>query len=351
MMSLPEKLLLTVWAGPVTIDILPDDVLLLIFLLDRATFIDGLKGINPVLLSWRWDRLVHVCRRWRSVVFAPPNTLNPKIVCGPQTRVELIGVWPPLPVVIRNSVEWPIPKDYDFEAAIVHHDRVCEITLLCLSSLQLRRFASAMQEKFPALTHLKLRLSSGNSDSALALPDGFLGGSFLRLQSLELYSIPFPALSKFLLSATDLVRLVLSDIPHFGYFSYSPEAIVTVLSSLINLKYFSIIFKCQFSSRSDLERRGPRPETRTVLPALTDFVFEGFSGYLESVVAQIDVPLLESILITFSHQPIFVIPQLAKFMRRTTTSTRFQEPNEAHVYLNNFDNNVGYHFPLTQNTT
>ena len=327
-----------------TIDILPDDILLLIFLFDRATSIDGLNGINPKLLSWRWDRLVHVCRRWRVVVFASPNSLDLKIVCGPWTHVELTGVWPPLPIVIWSSVYWPLGKDYDFETAIVHYNRVCEVTLLCLSSLQLQRYASAMQEKFPALMHLKLSLASGYTDSAPALPDGFLGGYTPRLQSLELHSIPFPALPKLLLSATDLVRLFISNIPHFGYLSFSPEVIVTVLAALVNLKYFSIEFKYP-QSRSGWERRHTRKSTRIVLPALTDFVFYGLSEYLEDVLADIDVPLLESILITFFHQPIFDIPQLAQLMGRTT---RFQTPNEAHVYFNNFDLLVGYHVPLTR---
>jgi hypothetical protein len=49
-----------------------------------------------------------------------------------------------------------MPEDYDFDAAIVHHNRVCEINLLHLTSSQLQRLASAMQEQFPALIHLML---------------------------------------------------------------------------------------------------------------------------------------------------------------------------------------------------
>ena len=76
------------------------------------------------------------------------------------------------------------------------------------------------------------------------------------------------------------------------------------------------------------ERRHPPPPTRTVLPALTHFEFQGVSEYLEDLVARIDAPLLDSICITFLHQLIFDISQLAQFMRRTT---RFQALNEAHV--------------------
>jgi hypothetical protein len=137
---------LTVWAGCVAIDILPDDVLLIIF------YFDGLDDVDPMYPSWH--RLVHVCRRWRSLVFASPNFLDLRLVCGPRTRVELIGIWPPFPITIKNRIQWPIP-DYDFNAAIVHRNRVREIDLR-LSRRQLQRLISAMREPFPDLMHLNL---------------------------------------------------------------------------------------------------------------------------------------------------------------------------------------------------
>ena len=54
--------------------------------------------------------------------------------------------------------------------------------------------------------------------------------------------------------------------------------------------------------------------------------------------ARIDAPLLDSIWITFFHQLIFDIPQLAQFMRRTT---RLQAPNEAHVDFNDYSVQIG----------
>jgi hypothetical protein len=54
------RLLLIVWAGPVTVDALPDDVLLHIFHLDRVIHLDELDALDRHS-SWRWDRLVHVC--------------------------------------------------------------------------------------------------------------------------------------------------------------------------------------------------------------------------------------------------------------------------------------------------
>jgi hypothetical protein len=322
------------WAGRVTtINILPDDVLLHIFHFDPLACLD--MPFDYILhQSWRWHRLVHVCQRWRSVVFASPNFLDLKLVCGPRTRTKLTGIWPPLPVIVRNMVDFLMPQDYDFDAAIVHHNRVCTIDLFHLSSSQLLRLASAMQEPFPALIHLMLEYQGFyyNRDPTPALPDGF---SAPRLQSLRLTSIPFPALPKFLLSATDLVELTLVRIPHTGYIT--PVALVTGLAVSANLKYLSIGFESPLS-RPNRGSRRPPPTTRNVLPALTRFEFRGVSEYLEDFVARIDAPLLDSIWITFFNQLIFDIPHFAQFMRRTT---RFQAFDEAHVDFNIFGIEIG----------
>ena len=346
-----------------TINILPDDVLLHIFHFDRVIFLDvvedvgqvmrngrevidpnqpqyfvGREGVNPVgrlSLSWRWQRLVHVCRRWRSVVFGSPNFLDLKLVCGPTTRMELIGIWPPFPIIMRDMVNWTMPGSCDFDAVFVHHRRVREINLHRLTRFQLRRLASAMQKQFPELVHLIFEFAGSYSRPALALPDGFLGGFTPRLQSLRLRSIPFPALPKLLLSATGLVHLDLVDIPHSGYIS--PEEIVTGLAMSSNLISLTLKFKSPLS-RPDRDRHPP-PLIRTALYSLTHFEFKGASEYLDHLVARIDTPLLDSIRITFFQQLIFDIPQLAQFMRRTT---RFQTLNEAHVVFDYTGVQVGY---------
>ena len=318
--------MLTSWAGHAAINILPDDILLLIFRFDRAICLGQLGEVDRLghLPSWRWHRLVHVCQRWRSVVFGSPNFLDLRLDCGPKTRVELIGIWPPFPIIIRTLELWPMPKDYDFDAALVHHNRVREIYLCYLTRLQLQRLVSAMQEQFPSLTHLMLGLVD-DGYPAPELPDGFLGGSAPRLKSLELFFIGFPALPKFLLSATHLVHLTLIYHPLCGY--VSPEAIVTGLAALTNLKSLIIVFYPVLSLPNPESRHLP-PRIRTVLPALTRFEFQGLSEYVEDLVARIDAPLLDSIGITIFHELTFDIPQLAQLMRRTT---RFQALNEIHV--------------------
>jgi hypothetical protein len=144
-----------------------------------------------------------------------------------------------------------MPENYDFNAAIVHPNRVCDIVLSYLTNTQMQRLASAMQEQFPALRYLRLKVpSSGHAAPVPALSDGFFGGSAPRLQSLNLDSVPFPALPKLLLSATDLDHLVLQNIPHSGYFS--PEAILAAMAVLANLRNLHIEFESPLS-RPDRE--------------------------------------------------------------------------------------------------
>ena len=83
-----------------TIDILLDDVLLEIF--DFLQFLvvesDGFEAEN-----W-WRTLVHVCRKWRNVIFGSTNRLNLRLVCSDRTPVrETLDLWPPtLPIVIHH---------------------------------------------------------------------------------------------------------------------------------------------------------------------------------------------------------------------------------------------------------
>src|ERR1700722_9238908 len=55
------------------------------------------------------------------------------------------SIWPPVPIIIKDIAIWRKPDDYDFDAAIVHHSRVCELYLLGLSIFQLQRLVSATQ--------------------------------------------------------------------------------------------------------------------------------------------------------------------------------------------------------------
>ena len=294
--------------GPAKIDMLPDEILLNIFNFYR------LDSMDSVGYTWEWHNLVHVCRRWRSVVFASPHHLDLRLVCKSRTPVrKTLDVWPSFPIGIQAH---PIHEDEgDVVAALEHPDRVSWIELSGLTSFQLERCASVMHEPFPALTFLWLELYDA---IAPVLTDAFLGGSAPRLRTVLLNGIPFPTLPRLLLSSSNLVDIQLWNIPVTGYFS--PEVLAICLSALTKLESLSMEFQSPRSSPNRTSRHTP-PLTRAVLPALTQLHFQGVSEYLEDLVARIHAPLLNHVIITFFNQLLFNIPQLPQFIHRTEKLT------------------------------
>ncbi|KAI0288342.1 hypothetical protein B0F90DRAFT_1803360, partial [Multifurca ochricompacta] len=65
-------------------DTLSDDSLLEIFDFYR------LDLILPHEPYWDWHTLVHVCRRWRQLIFALPRRLELQLVCKSRTPVRRI---------------------------------------------------------------------------------------------------------------------------------------------------------------------------------------------------------------------------------------------------------------------
>jgi hypothetical protein len=309
-----------------TIDVLPDDVLLTIFDfcvvgdqdLDIFEALFNDQKTNRKLESWR--SLVHVCRRWRGLVFGSPRRLKLHLFCklGLSPRKSL-DVWPALPLLIQGYVS---EKSVDnVIAELKHSDRICKIDLVGLTTLQNEKLWTAMQVSFPELA--VLRLLFGGESYGPALPDSFLGGSAPRLRYLALTSIPFPGLPKLRLSATHLVHLRLYDIPHSGYIS--PEAMVTCLSMLTSLD--TLIFKFRSPQSSpDQESRRPPPATRSLLPALKVFSFKGVNEYLEELLAQIDTPGLNLLRTTFFNDIDFDTPEFIQFITLT-----FEAPKDVHV--------------------
>jgi hypothetical protein len=287
--------------GQVIINTLPDEALLEIF----DFFLCG----NECIEGWR--PLVHVCRKWRNVVFGSPRRLSLHLCCTARTPVKkMLDIWPPFPIVVDGSY-CPSSSVDNIVAALGRNDRVCEVMFGHTSSLLWENVLAAMQVPFLELTRLHFE---SKDETVPVVPDSFLSGSAPRLRSLRLDGILFPGLSKLLLSTTDLVDLSLSNIPHSGYIA--PHAMATCLSALTRLKSLSLNFQSP-RSRPDSGSRYPRPATRTVLPALTELRFTGVSEYLEDLVARIDAPLLHVLDIRFFLQLIFDTPQLAQFIDRT----------------------------------
>jgi hypothetical protein len=310
----------------IRIGVLPDDVLLEIF---------DFYMINMSPSYWKktrveaWQSLVHVCRRWRSLVFRSTRRLNLHLFCTPETPAkDTLDLWPALPLIVRGNMASASGTD-NVIAALGQGNRVCEVFLssLQVADRQLEKVLAAMQVPFPELTDLSLYT---NGETLPAIPDSFLGGSAPRLRAFTLDPIPFPGLPKLLLSATHLVHLTLYDIPHSGYIS--PETMVVLLSELSILESLVLGFQSP-QSRPGWESRSLPPPKRS-LPALRRLHFKGVTEYLEELVTRINTPQLDIMDITFFNQIDFDTPRLAQFIYFTPT---FRAHDEAHVQ---FDDNT-----------
>ncbi|KAH9020744.1 hypothetical protein EDB84DRAFT_1565599 [Lactarius hengduanensis] len=170
--------------------------------------------------------------------------------------------------------------------------------------------ATVMRKPFPVLTSLTIILKDPNQP---VLPARFLGGSAPRLQEFILSGVPYPTLPTLLLSASDLVSLQLFNIPPTD--CMSPKVMAASLAALPRLKFLSIFFQ---SATPPPDQIHPPPITRTVLPALTDFLFKGASDYLEDLVSRIDGPQLYQISTLYLGQLVDIqVPQLSEFLDRS----------------------------------
>ncbi|KAI9462656.1 hypothetical protein F5148DRAFT_215906 [Russula earlei] len=285
---------------PVTVNTLPDDVLVEIFDLYVDDWEIGTNG---------WHTLVHVCQRWRHVVCASQSRLNLRLwYTGKRPMSEMLDVWPVLPVEISHgsdlSTSW---ENVAVALESEHRHRICGIDLWDIPTSEWERFSAAMQKPFSELTYLEFRV--GNI-TPMSLPDSFLGGSAPLLRQLKLVHCSFPGIPKLLLSSKQLVALDLWFIPNSGYIS--PQDLVTALSVLSRLKYLHLGFR---SPRYPASRPRP-PLTRSVLPALIELTFKGVHEYLEDLVAQIEAPRLRTLEIIFFMDIDFVLPQLHRLINQ-----------------------------------
>ena len=153
----------------VSIGVLPDDVLLAIFdlYLDEA-WIEA------------WQLLVHVCRRWRSVIFESPRRLKLGLVCRTKTPArDTLDVWPALPLVILGTARLTENVD-NIIAALERSDWVVEINLFDIDSSSLENIFVAMRVPFPGLADLNLR---SYDETVPIVPESFLGESAPNLRT------------------------------------------------------------------------------------------------------------------------------------------------------------------------
>ena len=335
------------------IDKLPDNNLLEIFNFCLGDFPEYRMTVQVIEHTSEWQRLVHVCQRWRRIIFESPRRLYLHLSCSSSSGTPVgknLNIWPvTLPLTVDYNLDYDhvrlAPGDeHNMGAALKHPSRVHLIRIIVGSPL-IRRVATLMQRSYPALTSLDLKWNLGPSQDSgdvavLVFPSRFLGGSAPNLQHLRLNSVPFPGLPTFLLSARNLVTLKLKEIRQNGYIS--PEAMVGSLAVLTRLTTLSIAFFDE-ESLPEQRTRPTDPPMRTILPALTDYHYRVCSDYLDDFLVQIDTPQLESLRIECFLDQIQA-SQLSRFIDRTET-LRIEQFRRAEVGFCSEDIFVGFDYP------
>ena len=268
----------------------------------------------------RWCKLSHVCRRWRHLIYECASHLGMHIEChNGSPIVTTLDHLPLLPLFVRyhyshHSAPTVLEQD---ELGIFHvlrlHRRIRHIELSLPPSI-LHKVLVLMEEYFPILEHLSLSRSSSADNGhclPLTLPKAFLAPN---LHHLTLFGIGHPKRLRLLNSTASLVKLTLGGI-QTSYFR--PRLLVARLRSLPLLEELTISFSIP-TPRPSTEREllGEKGAPIT-LPSLKTLSFHGVGAYLESLVAQIRVPLLEQLSIRLFNQIALVLPHLFYLINNT----------------------------------
>ena len=260
-----------------------------------------------------WPRLVHICRRWRRIVFASQRALHLRLFCTHGTPIsKTLDCWPSLPIVVKYggspALDSPAPEDEDkILATLKRSDRVSSIHLTVTKSLLAK--LSSIEGPFSELEELVL-LSQG--PRRLTLPSTFRWGPRLR----RFHSTGFTVPLRRLYSSRDLVDIRLHGIFNTRYMS--PKALTNTLSRMAQLQSLSLHFLPTVHHITTTRRSGKR----VVLPALTRLNFRGITKYLGDLLARIDAPRLGDIEITCLDEPIFGVLDLHEFRMEVQKSHR-----------------------------
>jgi len=222
---------------------------------------------------------------------------------------------PPLPLVIDYCNDMATTRITQDELSILtglqQRGRVRRI-FLQLPSPHLGICLATMSEHYPILEHLSLSTTTTEEVTSLVLPSTF---SARNLRYLELQGFGFPTELPLFTYFNTLVTLKLTRIPAPYYFH--PGYLVTQLQGLSNLEELWIGFAVPIPLPSTEGELLPAPMPRVTLPTLKRLMFRGVAVYLENLVAQINAPLLEQLIVSLFFELVFTLVSLTQFMHKT----------------------------------
>ncbi|SRR6266851_4104448 len=301
------------------IHILDDDSLLNIFHFcrpitlddDGADIIHTLEDGKLDHERW-WYKLAHVCRRWRCLILTSASLLRLSLLCTYSTPVaDMLAHSPPLPLIISytdNIRDITTEDDEGIMLAFQLRHRIRGIRVV-IPFIKLQKLIVALDEEFPILEYLIIIPQTGQN-SGLTLPNTFQAP---RLRHLMLSNFASPIGSPLITTCTGLITLGLIQIRSSPY--SHPDNLFRQLSLLPQLKTLVITFHYPIPNR-DVERQLlDRPIiTDVTLPNLREFWFRSASAYLEAILPQMTMPLLDHLHVEFFHQLNFSIPHLLQFL-------------------------------------
>ncbi len=251
-----------------------------------------------------WFNLLHVCRKWRAVLFASSSRLGLSFVLTPKRGGNIKTIisrhFPPLPIVInynyqRRLTTTGMTKDMSrLLCALKLPDRIRGIDLYASSTNgELAKFFKAMKCPFPALESLAIR---NKDDQVLKIPAAFLKGTnlHLRLRSLKLRSICLTSISQLLSSATALTNLSLTIRTDHR----QPPDMLLLLAQLQGLPLLRRLnLKISCSTEQPTE-----PKERFPLEKLTSFHYHGCTAALNTLTMGFVAPSLQDIDISLDER-------------------------------------------------
>ena len=314
----------------VSIDVLDDDSLLHVFYLYRPSLSGEdqdddvrLMGGNEIETRGRWwYTLVHVCQRWRNIIFRSASYLGIFLVCTYGTPIaDMLAHSPPLPLIVHYDTEGRDITTDDEDGiifALKQRDRVLRVRLARMDTSLIEKFIAVMDEEVPILENLIIILPIKDDSTILVLPET-VHAPHLRLLWLGGFALPMG--SRLLTTAVSLVTLYLVMDHPSTYFH--PNTLLQWISLMPQLETLTIYFKFSIHSRGVVAQLTHTPIIAPVtLPNLHFFQFHGVSAYLEALVHRITAPRLEKLNIDFFNQVRFSVPCLLEFMD-TTENLRF----------------------------
>jgi hypothetical protein len=240
---------------------------------------------------------------------------------------------PPFPLVIAylNEVHASVEVEESIILALQHRNRVRRIRLQ-LPPSNLQRLVLAIDGEFPMLEYFYF---ASSRDTSLIFPEMFRAP---HLRHLITMNTAFPIESPLLMTRVGLVTLSLQLVHPSAYFS--PNDLLDRLSHMPQLETLRVSFSSAIPSCDVKRQLLLTPITTYIsLPNLRWFGFGGVSAYLEALLPQITVPLLEKFQILFIDQLTFSTQYLSQFMGTTeefrcaNTKFRFYEDGVA-VWVN-----------------